>query len=143
MGRPTKNIGNCANGCDKPKFAKSICKHCYRRLHYNIHERQRRGARKHNLLPLLTTAVDKSGYVRIKLGNGNGAKDWFKYHRYVMEQYLGRSLQSFENVHHKNGNRQDNRIENLELWITKQPKGQRPEDLIEYAHWILKNITIK
>lgn len=38
--------------------------------------------------------------------------------------------------------KKDNKIENLELWITKQPKGQRPEDLIEYAEWILKNYKI-
>ena len=54
-----------------------------------------------------------------------------------MEQFLQRKLFSFENVHH-NGNKADNRIENLELWVTKQPKGQRPEDLVEYANWILK-----
>ena len=57
-----------------------------------------------------------------------------------MEQHLGRKLEPYENVHHKNGNKSDNSLKNLELWITKQPKGQRPADLIEYAHWILKNV---
>lgn len=41
----------------------------------------------------------------------------------------------------KNGNKQDNKIENLELWVTKQPKGQRPQDLIEYTKWILKTYS--
>jgi hypothetical protein len=50
-----------------------------------------------------------------------------------MEQKLGRSLLLGENVHHKNGVRGDNRPENLELWVTFQPKGQRPEDLVEWA----------
>ncbi len=55
-----------------------------------------------------------------------------------MEQIIGRYLERFENVHHKNGDRKDNRPENLELWSVKQPSGQRAEDKVKYAIEILE-----
>jgi hypothetical protein len=52
-----------------------------------------------------------------------------------MEQILGRPLDAFENVHHRNGVRDDNRPENLELWVKPQPQGQRVTDLVA---WVVK-----
>lgn len=61
-------------------------------------------------------------------------------HILVMETFLGRTLLPNETVHHKNGIRSDNRIDNLELWTTWQPSGQRVEDLLSF---VVKNYASK
>ena len=59
-------------------------------------------------------------------------------HILVAEDLLGRYLLDGETVHHRNGVRDDNRPENLELWTNPQPSGIRVSDAIEWARTILR-----
>jgi hypothetical protein len=54
-------------------------------------------------------------------------------HRKVMEDHLGRPLYKWEEIHHLDGNRLNNRLDNLELWVKRQPGGQRRDDLLPWA----------
>jgi hypothetical protein len=74
------------------------------------------------------------GYLK-ELAKGHPHADRNGYvmqHRLVMERVLGRKLLPKERVHHKNGVRNDNRPENLELWSVdhKDPAGVRLLDQI-------------
>ncbi|MDX1511460.1 MAG: HNH endonuclease [Nitriliruptorales bacterium] len=130
--------GSCdVSGCDRPHHARGYCLAHYRRLLVYGSVRADEPIRE----------VSGDGYIRhgyryvpIPLRDRHltdGRTPWLE-HRYVMAKELGRPLFDGEVVHHVSGDRLDNRIENLELWNTTQPKGQRVVNKVEYAVEILE-----
>lgn len=89
------------------------------------------------------TKINPQGYVMVRQPDHPAAygRGWVLQHRLIMEQILGRYLLHEENVHHINGVRDDNRPENLELWNTSQPSGQRVADKVRWATDILRLYT--
>ena len=85
--------------------------------------------------------VEKAdGYILVKKPDHPNAEKsgYIPEHIMVMSDHLSRPIVNGETVHHKNGIRNDNRIENLELWASRHPKGQRISDQVAWAIELLK-----
>ncbi len=119
---------------NKPKYCSKICSNQVTALK---HKRTRRGDG--NPMWNGGRKVVQGGYIKIYKPDHPNAdnKNCVLEHRLVMEEHLGRYLYKFESVHHKNGVTNDNRISNLQLMVSKHPKGQTPEDLVTWAKEIL------
>lgn len=123
-------VADCTvEGCERKYLAGGLCS-----MHY---ERRRKTGevgvpgikRRHGVY---RWTDPKSGYVYVEPGHTGRAKRMLE-HRFVMEEAIGRTLLPRETVHHVSGVRNDNRIENLELWVKAHPAGQRVEDLIAFV----------
>lgn len=125
-------------GCSRVLEAKGLCS-----LHY-----QRRVGGRDIDAPIPERAPfrvvgetyhNEEGYLILVIENPEtGNREHVREHRHVMEKELGRKLGPEETVHHKNGVRDDNRLENLELWSSSHPPGQRVEDKVAWAKEILE-----
>jgi hypothetical protein len=123
------------SGCERPTYYSST----WCRLHHRRVERTGSTGPAGSLRTV--RHITGQGYVEIsKLGHPNAAKKngAILEHRWVMAESLGRPLIRGEEVHHRNGDRTDNRRVNLELWSSSQPAGQRVEDKADWAVEILR-----
>lgn len=126
--RRSKNLGKCSvESCSREQKSRGMCTgHRMQVLSglpiTPLRERLKEGDRWEN----------EQGYVLV-VHNGIARLE----HRVAMEMAIGRKLKSKETVHHKNGVRSDNRLDNLELWASNHPPGQRIEDLVSWAQQIL------
>lgn len=132
--RVKQNCLKCGNEFEVPQCRVSRTgrgragQFCSRRCAYDSFERDFE-ARHKNAQGYILASLPKEHPVAIARAKRGINNHKHPEHRLVMEKHLGRYLKANENVHHKNGIRDDNRIENLELWVKTQPAGQRAEDL--------------
>jgi len=131
---PLRDLGRLCSvpGCERVHKAKGLCQPHYKRFLAHgdpladlpIRKSDGLGSNSHGYW---NVPVPRS--LRFLVGGAASVGE----HRLVMAQHLGRPLRRDEVVHHRNGKRSDNRIENLELWSIAHPKGQRVADILAFS----------
>lgn len=137
LGRRRQPTHCVAAGCDRAPHARNLCQTHYRRLLVRGDAEPERAIRTPD-----GTGSRSHGYWKVpvpaELRHLTDGRSPVGEHRLVMAIHLGRPLRSDESVHHRNGIRTDNRLENLELWTTAQPSGSRIEDKVQWALALLR-----
>ena len=125
-----------AEGCENKVLANGVCVAHYQRKKKYGNSMEHIPIRKKNPGQIYASVKGTQGYSVMWDAT---RKKSVAQHRLVMEQIIGRPLTRKETVHHKNGNRGDNRPQNLELWASLgQPAGQTVVDLLAYAREIIR-----
>lgn len=92
--------------------------------------------------PIEIIKVVKKGdydYALVKDHPNATSNGYVLYHRVVMENYLGRLLYSDEVVHHKDGNKHNNTIDNLEVLSNKEHSALHAKRGRAYVELVCKN----
>ena len=132
LGAIPRRVAECQHaGCGRLARSRGLCNAHYRRLINGLDMDAPLRAERSVFHATGEWHLDKDGYRVRSTGRAGATKE--REHRVVMEEHLGRKLLPGENVHHINGIRDDNRLENLELWSSSQPSGQRVEDKTAWA----------